>query len=291
MLCDINFDESSPNDSALINNFAKLERYVVSYHNSTNGKINYPVFKVNAGFSDFETFNVEKFVKFKLIQSDSLKSTLLVMYEQLYGEKLKQKGLFYYIGKKTILNSFIVDFRIWSYDLSEHSKYKYDYLQLGDFSYLPLNVVKELFKNRIIVLGDFEDNDIHETIYGKMPGPLILLNSFIALEKGDNVINFWVFLYLFVSFLVATIRCLNSRGRVNTWLNKQKISSPIINEMIEFGIYLIYFAVISSISFLIFNIHLTILLYASYMYFLDILIKYFKKSKKQILKDNIFYNQ
>ncbi len=291
LLCDINFIDSSDSDEQLQQEFDQLKSYITSYMPSGSESEQNTVLNTNNAVSGYETYNVDKFIKFKLIQSDSLKSIPVKMYEDLHNKQMKIGNFFFKIGKKFVLNSFIVDFKIWSFDLSDNSEYKYDLMNLGDFVFLPDSAFKKLTQNRIIVIGDYVLDDVHETIYGKMSGPLILLNTFLALENEDNVISPFFVLYLFVSFFLISGYCLDLEIRQRKKLYFFKVKNHLIEEALGFLAYLFLLALVSSVSFFLFNIHLTILLFSSYLYFLDLGNKHFYHKQAPVpLSENIFYS-
>ena len=254
LLCDINFIDPSNDDEELQKEFDHLKNYIVSYSPGINKKDSNTILNANKAVSGYETYNIDKFIKFKIVQSDSFKSIPVRMYEDLHQKKLDIDDYFFKIGKKYILNSFIVDFRIWSYDFSENSQYKYDLINLGDFLYLPDSAFKKLTQDRLIIMGDFEENDVHETIYGRMSGPLILQNTFLALENEDNVISPFFVLYLFICFFIISGYCIDFKTRQKRGFYLIKAKNHFIDEALGFLTYLFFLALISSISFIFFNI-------------------------------------
>ena len=291
LICDISFIDPSENDKELQAEFDKLQNYTVSYHKDKNDIPQNPIFNVSKSISDYATFNVDKFIKFKLVQGDTLITTPLKVYKGIYNQEIEQ-GFFYKLNNKYILNSFIVDFRIWSYDLSDQSSYKYDYINISDFQFLPDSAFHKLLKDRIVVLGDFELNDIHETIYGDMSGPLILLNTFLAVEKGQNRLSVYYLIFIFLSFMLINYYVFDINIRFKAQFSHIIEKSPIYKEMFRFFLYLFYFTIVSSISFFMFNIHLTILLFSGYMSFLDIMNNYFadRREKKRTIQENVFFD-
>ncbi|RLD66036.1 MAG: hypothetical protein DRI95_07480 [Bacteroidetes bacterium] len=291
LICDISFVDPSEDDKQLQAEFDKMINYTVSYHKDENDIPQDPILNVRKSISDYTTFNVDKFIKFKLVQSDSLITTPLKIYQDIYNKKVEHAFL-YCLDNHYILNSFIVDFRIWSYDLSDNSSYKYDYINIGDFKFLPDSAFHKLLKNRIILIGDFELTDIHETIYGDMSGPLILLNTFLAIEKGENRLSVFYLIFIFISFIIINYYVFDINIRFKEHFSHLIAKSPIYNEMLRFFLYLVYFSIISSISFFMFNIHMTILLFSGYMSFLDIMNNYFadRRAKKKVIQDNVFFD-
>ncbi|MDF1551064.1 MAG: hypothetical protein P1P88_24800, partial [Bacteroidales bacterium] len=291
LLCDVSFSDPSENDTELQEQFDRLSNYIVSYSPGENIEDSNIVFNAEKAVSGYETFNIDKFIKFKLVQNDSLKSMPLRMYEELHNTRLRKGNSFYRIGKEFILNSFIVDFEIWPFDVSNNNGANYDLINLGDFDFIPDSAFKKLTNNRIIILGDYELNDIHETLYGPMSGPLILLNTFLALEDGDNVISPFFVIYLFICFFLISGFSLDFETKERRKLYIFKFKNTFIDEALEFLTYVFFLSLISSISFFLFNIHLTILLFASYLYFLDFINKYLvNRQLKSPKSENVFYS-
>ena len=303
------------------------------------------------------------------MHNDSLKSTPLLMYEKLHDKKFNKGSWFYYLGQKPALNSFILDYRIRSYDytqkryasvhLGEWINIVYniqaegmdlgsiDWDSLGeeesvtesedtsedikedidavgdeegfgdsltqeeiedipedffadefamdtssiienplgiyDLEYLDEEMANELIypltKDKIIFVGDFEDRDIHETIYGNTPGPIILLDAFLALEYGDNLLRPIFLILLIFSFIFISYVTLSYRSVYGGWI--QKLTHRTRATFLEsLTIYLIYFGIISIFSYFLFNVHIGVLILAFYMYFIEKFKQYITRRKE-----------
>lgn len=67
--------------------------------------------------------------------------------------------------------------------------------------------VRGCIKNKIVVIGDFFDNDIHDTYVGEIPGALINLNAYLALQNGNHLIDpYHVILLFFFYFILYVIK-------------------------------------------------------------------------------------
>jgi len=67
--------------------------------------------------------------------------------------------------------------------------------------------VRGCIKNKMVIIGDFFGNDIHETYVGEMPGALINLNAYLALHNGDHLVDFFqVILLLLFYFSLYIIK-------------------------------------------------------------------------------------
>ena len=166
LFIDISFETPSEDDSLLQAAFDDTQRYLVSYHKDEDDRPIYPILDVPLGLSDMETEEGALLLKYHMVQGDSLKTTPLKMYERIHGKAYHEGNYLYdFIGGTPVLNHFILDFRI-----SSFHKQNYAYLHLGEFLDLPDFLIADMVKDKIVVVGDFEDKDMHKTIYGMLPG-------------------------------------------------------------------------------------------------------------------------
>ena len=81
----------------------------------------------------------------------------------MYGEQIEKGLLFNKFRGNYMLDSYILDYPIRPYDI--FVKNDYMYIQMHELLSMPPFLIEDYTKGRIIVLGDFEDHDIHKTIY------------------------------------------------------------------------------------------------------------------------------
>ncbi|MCU0444477.1 MAG: CHASE2 domain-containing protein [Microscillaceae bacterium] len=261
VVLDIFFKGKTEFDSALATQINQMPRCLVSYHLNPDKLPDYPDLPIRQklGLSDLEKV-YDEILKFKLFYNDSIKTTPLLLYEQIHQQPFNHNAMGYWLNNRPVFNSFILDYRIRNYD---YLNGKYAKLHLGEYLSLmtdstgnlkspPDEDGLKLLKNRIIVVGDFEDRDIHRTIYGDIPGPIILLDAFLALEAGDNrfswlSIPFLLFIFTGLSYLAFFLPVM----RKPSWL----VNILPLNSLL--GQLVIYFLVLigtSISSYLIFNI-------------------------------------
>jgi hypothetical protein len=292
---DINFKGATIHDSLLTAQINSMKNFAVSYHRDEKDKPDYPDLKIkHLGLSDIEKVYDMAF-KFKIFFNDSIKSTPLVMYENITKKKFAKNnwgiGLCW-LNNNLALNSFILDYRIRDFD---YKAGKYSKLHLGEYLALMTDSTGavnpesnpeflNLFKDRIVFVGDFEDRDIHETIYGKIPGPLILLDAFLALEAGDNLIRPAYILFLFVCYAFISYVTLAYNHIYGKWLMivffKKKLKETFLESM---TVYFLYFVTISIISYFIFELQFGVLVLAFYM---NLFVK-----AKQIIINRFFHKK
>jgi hypothetical protein len=282
IICDIIFSKKygSPNDSLLQSAFKKTKRIIVPapiYEDS----IGSPKFDVGFGASSYKaSIESNRFMKYTFTEGDSLKSIPLIMYNDLYGKDIIRKGGRYYSNGKLCMNSILLNFKI-----RPPQKYSDDLnnLQILELGEDILNggqndtQFQELIKDKIILIGDFEDSDQHRTIYGKMPGVLINYNAFLALKNSDHVIPrslmlFLIILYLKFSLIMVyrwdkliivelknrIIKCTEPHKKLNKIIvNLPKIN--ILELLFNFSIYIALLGIISVFIFLIYGIQMDLL--------------------------------
>ena len=289
LIIDVIFEDKSPYDSLLQAELLKVKNCRVSYHKGKDNLPVYPVLKAPLGLSDMQTDrgDLDLFIKYHLMQGkeDSIKSTPLLMYEDIYGKKIENGIFYHWINGKPIFNGFILNFRLWWYDFLDHhqsnenlegsqSFKKVNYYHMSELANLPQFILNELaqeyFKDRIVIVGDFENRDIHNTLYSTMPGSLILLNAFLALEAGDNIVSVYFLLFLFIAFTIVSYKAIDPQDILTLYLEKKFKDHTFVVEMsADAMVYLVYFAIVSIISFFVFSIHLTILFLSFYMFGLE----------------------
>ncbi len=330
ILLDVFLKDSSDfqSDSSLQKELTKTKNILIPYHMDGDGKPELPLFNVPVALSDYGKYTIDNnFVKFKCLYADSVRTTPLVMYEILHEKKFNDHGLYGSSNGRLALSSFILDLRIWSENIDRKVEktelsdsgdvVKYQILYLSDLLCDGLNPslikpdskfteedyalkaaskscaeeqIANLTKNRIVVIGDFSDSDIHETIYGATPGPLILLNIYLALREGDNLFSVWFILFLFAGFYFISYNCFKGRALVTSYFKRLSKKIKFLSKasyFLNLLSYIIFFVLLSALSFFLFNIHITILLLAIYMEVLEKVIDYFQKRNNPEAEEGI----
>lgn len=275
LMCDVFFAGESAHDSLLQVELRKMKNYCVSYHKNDEGALDLPMFEAARALADYEHFD-DLCLKFRIFHDDSLVSVPLYMYQQINGVKFEPKRLLHVIDGKTVLNSFILDHRVRNYDFwksrGDTTGITYNMVLLGELLLLDEAGVQEMMRDKIIVLGDFI-NDAHETIYGEMPGSVILLNAYLALEAGENVVSWPFILFLTLAYFFISYRCFDDNDAYDQWI-RRVFKGKTAQFIVTFTGYALVFGLLSVISYLIFNKHLTILVLAIYMNVLEKVYSY-----------------
>lgn len=279
ILCDIRFDEKSPDDSLLATAFAGTPRFIASTHTVPYKSL----FDTPLALSSYD--NDGSFLKFKYINQEKYKSTPLVMYEEIEKTKGELSLGLLKINDRYFLNNGILDFRVRGFDINNNqtvqdsSYFHMKYMHLGEMlfmdSLLQGNFISKEVKDRIVVLGDFEDRDLHNTVVGNIPGPLILINAYFALQKGDNEVTSAFLLFLWVAYFILSLILFSSndftKNKINTWIP----SLIKFQFVIEFIGYFVYLFLLSLICYVLFSVQISIIFIAIYIKGIDWILESF----------------
>lgn len=281
---DIFFEDSTSghpeDDIRLAKELARTKNLLIPYHMGENGQPQYPIFKAPLGLADYEPTVEGLLVKFSIINSQGHKTMPLLMHEKLKGQAYTPGLLIDALGGKPVLSSFILDHRIFQEDVLAPNGPLYHKMYLNEIlTNLKPDAIHEFTKDRIIIIGDLDNGmDMHKTIYGNMLGPVILMNAFLALENGDNQITWYFILFLLCSYVLISYVCFRQvdilEGWLFRWLPRWLPIPTYMREMMEsFASYLLYFGLLSILSYMLFNFHLTIFLISIYMQVLEWIIR------------------
>lgn len=266
-------------DLRLAAELARTKNLLIPYHMGDSGKVDYPIFKAPLGLADYEPTVEGLLIKFSIINNQGYKTMPLLMYEKISGKAYKSGVLIDALGNKPVLSSFILDHRIFQEDVLASNQPLYHKLYLNELLKLDPESIHEFTKDRIIIVGDLDNQvDVHKTIYGDMLGPVILLNAFLAIENGDNQITWYFILFLLCGYTLISYVCFRQvdilEGWLFRWMPRWMPIPNYVREMMEsFASYLLYFGILSILSYMLFNFHLTIFLISIYMQVLEWIIK------------------
>lgn len=289
IVCDIFFKDSSQYDSLFISKVTNTKKIIIPYHFNDSGKADLPFLNINKGLADYRSIQYV-FMKYALTSNDNVKSLPLKMYEDITGKRFIKKGMLSYVDGRPSFNTIVIDFKLRYYELIDrNSERMYNIVNLGDILRMSDSIFYKAVSNKIILIGDFYERDIHQTLFGKMSGTLILLNVYFTLMNGENLISLGLFLLLFIGFFLISTELFSDKS-----LGERKIVAKYTQKkfgkfILKYLSYVLYLSILSVLTYLIFNVHLNILVIAVYLKSVDSFLKYLRerKNKKNKISEDI----
>lgn len=278
IVCDVFLQNPSPADSLLSMALAKTKNTVFPYH-FIEDHFEKPVVPVYSALSDYQS-DYGMFTKYAYMQHDSCNSMALAMYRKIYGVTYNKNSLFAVSNGVPVLNSPIIDMPMRQYHVFRDDTLGLSSIHLQNLLELPRPLFNEMIRDRIVVVGDFLENDFHDTFYGTMAGPLIHANAFLTLEQKKNAISLWFFLYLMVCSVILSIFLFSESDQLKTrWL--LKLESSRFGWVMDYLKYAFFLLFISILSYLMFGVFLNILLLSLYFSIIENVHEWYKNKFKK----------
>ncbi len=270
-IIDIHFVDSSANDTQLSLELYQMEKVILSAHINEHGDLEPPIFdQADFGISDYLIGTAfDGIYKYQLIFRDTAKLLPLKVHEHLTSTTSRKWGPFVKIGTSWTMNNFIMNYRILQKDIYDQEA-GFNPVNLGELLYLSDEDIHEFVAGKIIVIGDFFENDMHETVLEITAGPLILLNAFLTIKHCDTVVNFWFFLLLAAAYAYMSYMAFAKDDIIERRINKL-VGKRFSRYLAGFASYFLLLTFTSLCTYLFFNIHLNVFFLAIAFYTIDVL--------------------
>lgn len=283
VICDIAFNYPSPDDTALKPVIEKAKRVFIPV-TLVKGKALAPLFRCKAGATDY-TVNDGDFVKYPLFYTDSLKSLPLLLAEDARKEYQHHNGLTFESHRLTF-NTVIPEFYYRNIDLTRDSlapkvHRRPNLFYLGEI--LPSrDFFNQYLKDKYIVVGDFT-NDNHDTYLGKMPGPLIVFDTYLTLRENSLALS-WTWVIVLMVVFAAVSYHLFYGGEKDAATIAEKVKVSFIREFIKKYLgYLGILILLNILSYWCFGIFISFFYLATYLTIVHTLVQklpVFRRTKK-----------
>lgn len=254
IVCDILFSGEyiTPADSALFELISKMPRIAVA--GGVNTEDVYEKIRSKAFPCTYSTTIEEgDFVKYPLL-SNGKESLPLHLWKSIHETSFWGNAFFCQSQGRMCRKSIFLDFPIRVSELYSGGQLK-SWLNLGvdilDVRHM-LNL-EALFKDKIILIGSFTEDDIHSTIAGDMPGVMINYNAYYALSQGRHYLNIIAFFILFLVFFITTVSVLNDK-HLSDYIPQRLIpESTVIQMLISWVSLSTLFTVVFFILYMVFK--------------------------------------
>lgn len=162
-----------------------------------------------SGYTDYATDIYEtNFVKYEFLSDGSATLPYLVFLSERPEGKLSSFGPFHFYNGRLAWKSLTLRFpiKLWNDTKAtdEDNLQEKVVFNLGsDILDMGIDIPK-LVKDKIVVMGDFREDDIHDTYLGKIAGPVINVNALEALRHNDLEIPWWLIISLLILYSIVT---------------------------------------------------------------------------------------
>jgi hypothetical protein len=266
VVIDIIFDNPSPEDSLLSTELRKVDKLVISSQLGKDGKPVAPWPGLNFALAQYET-TTGTFLKYNLI-NDTVHYLPTAMYYETQGIKFREWAGVARSDHGWWMNSFIVDLPVRKAHIDNGEVLIWN---LGEALSYPIEEVKNLVANKIIIVGDIYEYDIHQTLLGQQPGPLIVANAYLGMLQGIPRIKLLDGFLIFVLYFMSTMYVL-------TW-RRHKERLMILPGRLKFGkfaikyfTYILIFSLYSIFLYLLTSRHFQLLIFGLYFNLFEYLV-------------------
>ena len=216
IILDIKFDinEISSADSLLYSLIASMDNIVIIREkNKPTPRADLQEKSALAYYS--ATIDETSFARYQYLSIDTIRFIPLKVYEDLHPyARFKRHGWKYlpiYTSQgKLCYNSSFITFDSKPFTLERFfATETYDKISSKNYYNLGNEILNDadcnidiLSKDRYVIVGDFAEEDRHDTYVGKIPGALIIYRALKNLENEKHIVSFFSMLYWFTTFTI-----------------------------------------------------------------------------------------
>jgi hypothetical protein len=272
IIVDIHFVDSTSQDDELAEQLQALDNVILSAHINEEGFLEKPIFdKIDYGISDYLIGSAfDGVYKYQLIYDDTAKLLPLKVHENLSQEKIKKVGPFVRVGSHWTMNNFVMNYRILQKDIYD-AEAGFNPVSMGELLYLSDKDIQDFVAGKVVVIGDFFENDMHETVLEITAGPLILLNAFLSIQQADTIVNVWFIILLAISYAYLSYMAMVEGDLIEKRINKIR-SLKMTKYLAGFASYFLILTIVSLLTYWLFNIHINVFFIAIVFYLIDVLV-------------------
>lgn len=267
VVVDIIFDNPSPDDSLLRIELSRIKNLVISSEIGKDGNRVMPWPGLNFALAQYQT-TTGTFLKFNLVD-DTVHYLPAAMYHETKGSKFTEWAGLVRTHPGWWINSFIVDLPVRKAHIDNGEVLIWN---IGEAITFPVEEVKSIAQNKVIIVGDFYDYDIHQTLLGEQPGPLIVANAYLGMLQGVPRIKFTDGLLIFLLYFFSTMYVLIWRKHKDKLITgKRKFTN-----LFKYLTYILVFSLYSIFLYLLTSRHFQLLIFGLYFNLFEYLVDRYK---------------
>ncbi len=253
-------------DSLLTTSLLNTERISIS-RSSTTDLIDERLY-IKAGYTDYSTdISESNFVKYEFIKDEEATMPLMAFQALEPNSYVHSFGPIYWANWHFYWNSLTLRFPIKLWDsYIQNANTNIENLQEKRILNLGTDIldmgvdIPWLVKDKIVVIGDFTENDIHDTYLGKIAGPVININALEALRNNELEIPWSLIFFLMTFYVMISYLMLRSSISTNRILDKLHLNRTSVKYVLSFIGYSFIFTMVSGSIYLICGIDINVLI-------------------------------
>lgn len=287
ILLDVRFEANIPSDSvthSLFNLLSRMDNVVYAIHGSNESSSDAPISKASYG-DYYTTFLVSDVVKYPVIQrgGSTIKYSIPAkIYSDLYEHTFTYFGPISFdngrLCKSSIYPTFPIRLTSWMVESDNTTMLTPLYYNLGaDLldSYDPPTVISPLINDKIIVVGDFNE-DLHDALIGQQPGAIVNINAYVALCKEKHLVSWIEIVLTFIVFFIISWLILSQRQLLQYIPFVGKSHSSIIKFMVTFISFSVILTLYAVFAYVIFDSVFSVVYPSLYFTIFELCIKSIK---------------
>ncbi len=255
VILDVLFDTVShtPSDSALFSTIARMQRIVVPCDTAAKA---IPLLQPKSGLAIYHTSLVETdFLKYPYLIGDSASMALHVYEELCQNRTLRRYGPLYmdrWPAHRCVALTFDA---LPNHIYNLGAEILKDSLAPGEagMGLIYDSVFKEkCVRDKYVVIGSFEGDDMHNTYLGMLPGPVINYNAALTLLRGGHMVNPWVAVLMFLLYYVICLTIFNSWTLTGKLLDNKYAPIRVLGiilTLINYSVWLSAFCIFAYVRF------------------------------------------
>ena len=276
-LLDVLFSDNykSKADSILIETLLKTHRVSISRSSTTNlidDRLN-----EKAGYTDYATDVLEtNFVKYQFLK-DGEPTMPYMAYQSIEpNNQMYSFGPFYWSDGHLYWNSLTLRFPTKLWNNSTLGTKGNDDINLQEKKILNLGAdildlgidIPALVKDKIVVIGDYTEDDIHDTYIGKIAGPVININALEALRTNELEIPWSLIIFLLLFYIAVGYFTIRQPISVSKILNRLHLNTTFVKYVLSFIGYSFLFSIVDGVIYLICGMDINIIIPSVWFTFL-----------------------
>lgn len=269
-------------DSLLFAIIANTDRLVIPRHK--DDELTDSLLLPKLAYADYRTsINEGNFVKYQYLNNDMV-SMAWKVYADCTGAEYNHWGPFYFSNGRLCNSSLFLNFTVIPDEGSYSPKGEKNFYNMGiDLLDQIDNIDYSTFlNNKVIIIGDLTENDIHDTYAGPMPGGYINYNAFLALMDGKHYVDWPSMALLFVIYFLISLFLFINKSPFDYLPFLKFIKTRTWRTVYSFCGFSMLLTIVCAVSYLINGYIYDILTISSYFSVCSFLLNFYrtKKSKK-----------